>query len=182
MKYKITHYIELQVWGNSSARLQHWGETHIENLHKDSTIWGSSRNCKVTLPKRNPGMLKQHLLSMKLLLLLSRKEKKMLMMLILIFLFLCWNLFVLLGLQRTVCRHLQLHVKPLEGIMWGIYAKTIVNLLINALLFYAFHSWYLWLSLLFQGPYKAPLPTLLFSDFNRRLLVLQNVAEEGFYR
>ena len=128
-----------QVRGDSSARLQHWGKTHIENLHKDSTIWGSSRNCKVTLPKRNPGMLKQHLLSMKLLLLLSRKDKKMLMMLILIFLFLCWNLFVLLGLQRTVCRHLQLHVKPLEGIMWGIYAKTIVNLLINALLFYAFH-------------------------------------------
>jgi len=32
-----------------------------------------------------------------------------------------------------------------------------------------------------KGPYKAPLPTLLFSDLNRKLLVLQNVAEEGFY-
>ena len=33
-----------------------------------------------------------------------------------------------------------------------------------------------------QGPFKAPLPAMLFSDLNKKLLVLQNVAEEGFYR
>ena len=82
-----------------------------------------------------------------------------------------WHL-LLSGLQWTFCRFLWLYVKPIEG-------KRIHNAMLCTKFLSKLN---LLVANLVQGPFKAPLPAMLFSDLNRKLLVLQNVAEEGFYR
>ena len=91
-------------------------------------------------------------------------------------------IFLCSGLQRALCWHLQLHVKSLEGTFspnnWYCYRCNCYCYYFLLLL--QLNCYYC--NCYCQGAYRAPLPTLLFSDLDRKLLVLQNVAEEGFYR